>query len=211
MKTNACDKYKQEALKLAAEKGHSSMVMMLLDGFADPANFDKLLDRNAVSNYRDSRGRTALILASERGYTSIVLKLLGAEASPNIQEYSGGSTALHFAVRNDHRSIIEVLHLAGADLDVQDHAGRTALLVAMEVIDSRIPSEDPYKVHLKPFRRKYLIFLDAERRVQGVGLESFFILRYLLSYRASTHIQDMLGQTALHWAVRPNLISPRKT
>jgi ankyrin repeat protein len=47
-------------------------------------------------------------------------------------------TALHHAVRGGHREIVELLVERGANVDVEDVQGRTALMLAKENERSKI-------------------------------------------------------------------------
>jgi len=74
--------------------------------------------------------RTALYKASARGHVRVVQSLLAAGANANAAIYlDDGTTALHAAC--DHCisvEIVEALLQAGAQVDLQDHDGRTPLL-----------------------------------------------------------------------------------
>jgi Ankyrin repeats (3 copies) len=116
---------------LAAERGHTSVVELLL---ADPRVDKIFIDHaNSVGSY------TALLLAAQHGHTSIVELLL---ADPRVDkacidranEY--GETAMSYAAINGHTSVVELLladprvDKASLDHDIVSKHRETALMRA---------------------------------------------------------------------------------
>jgi len=125
------------ALIGAAQRGHLEIVNALLAASANP-------------NATDESGETALMFAARIGYTPIVKALVAKGADLNLrrnnnrsasvaaalignslstQEFlsESGETALMFATWNGDSSTVQELITAGADVNVKDNSGRTAL------------------------------------------------------------------------------------
>ncbi|KAJ8667125.1 hypothetical protein QAD02_008787 [Eretmocerus hayati] len=63
----------------------------------------------------DESGKTVLHCASWKGFLKIVKILIEFNANVNAQT-TNGFTALHYAIQNDHKEIVEILLKSGADL-----------------------------------------------------------------------------------------------
>lgn len=89
---------------------------------------DELIKRGAPFNkpYRD--GRTPLWFAAENGKTNAVMRLI--EEGLDINELISGSAPLHLAVRNNSSRLMTALLKAGAEIDLLNGNGRTALMIA---------------------------------------------------------------------------------
>jgi ankyrin repeat protein len=117
------DEYKS-ILAGAAEKGKVDVVELLL------AHGARL------------RGSGAIVAAAEEGEVESVKFLLGREDldidelgiehPTNRRGTKDMGTALHHAVRRGHREIVELLVERGANVDLEDVQGRTALMLAKE-------------------------------------------------------------------------------
>ena len=122
------------ALMLACDGGHLEVVQLLLKANANP------------NHQMMAEGVTALIIAVKKGFSDIVQQLLVNEynADPNIGD-KNGFTAIHYAVwpndvqsacrDEDSRSskklkIIELLIGRGVNINAQNTAGMTALMMA---------------------------------------------------------------------------------
>ena len=127
------------ALHLAAFRGHSEVMKLLLEAGADKdaaqrngmtalhaATFHgdtdvvKLLlkagaDKDAVNAF----GMTALKLAARKAHSEVVKLLLQAGADKDAVN-GFGMTALHSAARKGHSEVVKLLLEAGADKDVKD-------------------------------------------------------------------------------------------
>ncbi|KAG9530703.1 purine and uridine phosphorylase, partial [Aureobasidium melanogenum] len=102
------------ALKWASAKGHSNIVLMLLNKGADV-------------NAQSGDSGNALQIASARGHDNIVKTLLDKGADVNNQ--SGDYTALQEASEEGHEKIVQMLLDKGADVNAQ-HVDFTALEAA---------------------------------------------------------------------------------
>jgi ankyrin repeat protein len=122
----------ETALMAAARSGSVEAVTLLLEHGADP---------NAVE---DLQHQTALMWATVEGHLGVVDALLDAGANPNMQARvseltkrnkadfpSGGFTALMFAARDANESISWRLVEGGADLNLTNGDGATAMMIAI--------------------------------------------------------------------------------
>ena len=75
----------------------------------------------------DNDGDTCLTLAAYFGHTETVRYLVGLPDVEVNHEESESFTALHFAVQEGHRDVVEVLIDAGADIDARTSEGCTPL------------------------------------------------------------------------------------
>lgn len=108
----------QTTLHIAAKKGHTNIVAMLLD-------------RGSNVNDTDIMGRSALHLAAAEDHVGVSRLLINRGASIEIQD-AGGRTALHVAAENGHVRTVETFLGHTSLIDVSDTLGRTPLHLAIE-------------------------------------------------------------------------------
>jgi ankyrin repeat protein len=104
-------------LMLAAFNGHTDVVRALLD-------------RGASIDRRDLTGRTALMYASSGPYADTVGLLIEKGASVNLTDHGEGWSALMFAGGEGQVEVIRTLLAHGADAELVDEDGETALTFA---------------------------------------------------------------------------------
>jgi ankyrin repeat protein len=75
----------------------------------------------------DKSGRTLLMWAVIEGDAQLVETLIKCGASINSRDKKNGYSALHFAAQGQRPEIVNILILAGADLEARDNFGNTAL------------------------------------------------------------------------------------
>ena len=120
---NAVDEDVQTPLHLAAINGHTAIVESLLKAGADV-------------NAKDAGGKTPLHLTAWNGHTDTVNALLAGKANVNAQD-TYGQTPLHLAAKYGGSKTLEALIIAkGADLNIKDNEGKTALDIAKDVSDT---------------------------------------------------------------------------
>ena len=98
------------ALHLAAVKGHTGVVSILVD-------------RGAEVNAESTKGWTPLLVASGSGHAGVVSTLLRNGAEMN-------ATVFHAAVSNGHTGEVSMLVEGGAGLNTEDGEGNTPLIHA---------------------------------------------------------------------------------
>ncbi|PQE30100.1 ankyrin repeat-containing protein [Rutstroemia sp. NJR-2017a WRK4] len=117
---NLTDSTGRTPLIWSAERGHETVVKILLEAQAD------------VNKRGGAKGPgTALRAASSRGHEAVVKMLLEAQADVNVQECLNG-TALYAASRQGHEAVVKTLLEAGADVNARDGEYGTALYAASQ-------------------------------------------------------------------------------
>jgi ankyrin len=189
-----------------------------------------LLNYRADVNIKDGIGRTAMHYAVELG-SEITLKLiLGSGAGVNEQDHEG-LTALHLACESiSDISKVHILTSHGANADIKDKAGRTALYCAASaenepavrsllhygasaVIGSNRHGESAY-LRIKKIISESLGDFDRsgesqERRwlhEQVVMGDIERVRRYLEAEEFDVNTPDSHGQTLLHMAVNTKFV-----
>uniref|UniRef100_A0A8D1D4E2 Ankyrin repeat domain 6 n=1 Tax=Sus scrofa TaxID=9823 RepID=A0A8D1D4E2_PIG len=112
----AVTKHGRTALHLAANKGHLSVVQILLKAGCD-------LD------VQDDGDQTALHRATVVGNTEVIAALIQEGCALDRQD-KAGDTALHIAAALNHKKVVKILLEAGADGTIVNNAGQTPLETA---------------------------------------------------------------------------------
>ncbi|XP_006200350.1 ankyrin repeat domain-containing protein 6 isoform X4 [Vicugna pacos] len=182
----AVTKHGRTPLHLAANKGHLSVVQILLKAGCDLDVQDDgdqtalhratvvgnteviaaLIQEGCALDRQDKDGNTALHEASWHGFSQSAKLLVKAGANV-LAKNKAGNTALHLACQNSHAQSTRVLLLGGSRADLKNNAGDTCLHVAAR-----------YN-HLS-------------------------IIKLLLSAFCSVHEKNQAGDTALHIAAALN-------
>ncbi|XP_005377809.1 PREDICTED: ankyrin repeat domain-containing protein 6 isoform X2 [Chinchilla lanigera] len=182
----AVTKHGRTPLHLAANKGHLSVVQILLKAGCDLDVQDDgdqtalhratvvgnteiiaaLTQEGCALDRQDKDGNTALHEASWHGFSQSAKLLVKAGANV-LARNKAGNTALHLACQNNHSQSTRILLLGGSRADLKNNAGDTCLHVAAR-----------YN-HLS-------------------------IIRLLLSAFCSVHEKNQAGDTALHVAAALN-------
>ncbi|TKC42656.1 hypothetical protein EI555_016587, partial [Monodon monoceros] len=136
-------------LHLAANKGHLSVVQILLKAGCDLDVQDDgdqtalhratvvgnteviaaLIQEGCALDRQDKDGNTALHEASWHGFSQSAKLLVKAGANV-LAKNKAGNTALHLACQNSHAQSTRVLLLGGSRADLKNNAGDTALHIA---------------------------------------------------------------------------------
>ncbi|XP_058422617.1 ankyrin repeat domain-containing protein 6 isoform X3 [Diceros bicornis minor] len=182
----AVTKHGRTPLHLAANKGHLSVVQILLKAGCDLDVQDDgdqtalhratvvgnteviaaLIQEGCALDRQDKDGNTALHEASWHGFSQSAKLLVKAGANV-LAKNKAGNTALHLACQNSHSQSTRVLLLGGSRADLKNNAGDTCLHVAAR-----------YN-HLS-------------------------VIKLLLSAFCSVHEKNQAGDTALHIAAALN-------
>ncbi|MCG8531712.1 MAG: ankyrin repeat domain-containing protein, partial [Desulfovibrionales bacterium] len=106
-------------LMIAASKGHTGTVRVLLDA-------------GARVNYVDhDYGWSALMWAVSKGHITTVITLLEAQAQVDIHTKRSGDTPLHEAIRENHPVLVTLLLQANAEPAPQNYLGKTPLNIPL--------------------------------------------------------------------------------
>jgi ankyrin repeat protein len=126
----------REGNKLGEKLGDAAL-------FGKTAKVQQLLSEGADPNVITESGKTPLMLAAMYGHKSTLEVLLDAGADPNLpgeEEFEEGTTALMYIASSffagNRAEVIKFLVDRGANPDLQNHNGQTALILAGENIDA---------------------------------------------------------------------------
>ncbi|KAL7789629.1 ankyrin repeat-containing domain protein [Trichoderma afarasin] len=209
-------------LKLAAKRGLVSIVGLLLDKDAnlEPGNRDET--RSPVMDSVEVGGTLALVnakfrpynldtfddnwwylsplaSAAEGGHEDISAMLLRCGAKIETKnDYGPTISALNVAVDVDHGSIVKLLLAHGADMEIRDEEGLTALQIAVK-------GRRPNIVHLLLSYGADINTRDEEGCTplhKSTSLRSEGVLKILLANGADMELRDNAGWTALQVASR---------
>ena len=106
---DAVNRYGVSALSLAAANGNADIVAQLLAAGADLPGADRALPD----------GQTVLMLAARTGSEPVVRLLLGRGAQVDAREARTGTTALVWAIIDDHADVVRALLKAGASANAR--------------------------------------------------------------------------------------------
>jgi uncharacterized protein len=127
-----------------APKNAGAMVKLLLSKGADVkvraeyTDWPSQITSEPRAQYRPVGGLTALLYAARDGCYECVDALIAAKADPNIPTPEGVS-ALMLALDNDHNDVAKLLLDRGANPNVWDWWGRTALYIAVDRKEANAP------------------------------------------------------------------------
>jgi len=169
------------ALEWAIVNNHPPLVQLLLSKGHD---------------INDYMGRfyagTALHIAVPGGHCPLIMLLLKNPALDLNKLDSDGNTALHIAIKWRHLEVVKLLHAAGADLEIRNKSGRTALLLALQcgqmgIMGFLIRNGANVNARLPAWTGVYDTFL------QGLGPASFGserLANLAIEYGADTGVRD---------------------
>jgi ankyrin repeat protein len=184
---------------LRNDKGVTALMLASESYRADAIYF--LVDIGADLDQQDDSGRTALMYAVEhmKKHPVVVLLELGADLSLQDQH---GDTALHRACRlqedgmQPRRDIVEVLLVAGADVNVKNLDGQTPFAIAMEQNQPAIARrviEGGADVDWQDKRGQSLLMKTIKKH-------DYITSRVIIERSKDLYLQDEDGWTALDYA-----------
>ena len=122
---------KKASVNVFAKNGETPLLISIKKG--DTNIIRLLVEKGADINVYDSSGRTPLIAAVEAGSETDAVFLLSNGADVN-RKSSRGTAPLFSALTDSpkHLKLISLLSAKGANLNIRDNSGRTALMIACE-------------------------------------------------------------------------------
>lgn len=225
MSTDTCDKYGQTPIEVGIIEGHSDALVPLLDAVGSPeqqisyaremflmlkvigghntAFAQILLDRGLDVNDRVDNEFPHLTVAIILGrlYMADWFLEKGAKLSRNDQ----GVTDL-MLVSTARRSFgIDFLVEIGADLDEQDHSGRTALMYAVEHMNKHpVVALLKHGADLSLQDQHGDTALHRACRLREYGMHPRDIVEVLLGARADVNVKNLDGKTPVAVAMERN-------
>jgi cytohesin len=204
-------------LHLAARHGHAGVA-------------EVLLSHKAAVDATDAQGRTPLQIASALGHTVVVRVLLTNKANVSAGDAESGGQALHHAVDNNRRAVIELLLAHKADVNAGTTKGWKPLQLAArngnEWMVKRLvaagakletgESGETTALHEAAIGGngrvvEFLLGKGAKLDARNYGgctplhfavaYEKVDAVEVLLKHKANTRIYDELGYLPLHLAV----------
>ncbi|XP_074542093.1 ankyrin repeat domain-containing protein 6b isoform X2 [Halichoeres trimaculatus] len=215
----AVTKYGRGPLHLAAYKGHSEVVRILLKAGCDldiqddgeqtalhraavVGNSDiisSLIQEGCALDRQDKDGNTALHEVSWHGFSQSVKLLVKAGANVHAKN-KAGNTALHLACQNGHAQSSKVLLLGGSRPDSKNHVGDSCLHVAARY--NHVPM---IRILLGAFCSVSEKNLAGDTPLHvAAALNHKKTARLLLEAGADSRICNNAGQTALDQAREHN-------
>lgn len=146
-------------------------------------------------NAQDLIGGTALIYAAPWGRENVTKLLLQIpKINLDIREYKNGETALMLAAKWDHENIFKLLLDAGANPDLVNSDGKTAL----DLVNSW--KRQPYKKLVNEFHNKEKLFSAAKMPESDFGKASEIIKNLIYDTGMDINERDNYGNTPLMYA-----------
>ena len=156
--------------------------------------------RRLLLKEQDGMGRTALFIAANMGYEPVTRLLLHAGADINTECTIYRETALHGASQCDHKLIVQLLLVYGADIGARNYMGQTALHSAAGLGHGAIVQlllNNGAGVEARDDDHKWTALHYAAKEVHDA------VVRLLLESGADIEAKDKEEQkTALHFAAQ---------
>lgn len=201
----------ETALTLAVQKGHVEVVRMLLAANAD-------VDHPCCS-------ANALYEAARARNLDIVKVLLAAKPDLNRRSKISGTTALMWGISTGGLDIARLLLEAGADVNLSNNNGITALALAVQgkspeslamvrallaagaSVDAR-NCNVPEMTNVSPGRERIVFTYDRARKATALGVASSLgraeVVQTLLGAGADVNLEQCDGKTPLMLALENN-------
>eukprot|EP00469_Lotharella_globosa_P019307 CAMPEP_0167815436 /NCGR_PEP_ID=MMETSP0112_2-20121227/3019_1 /TAXON_ID=91324 /ORGANISM="Lotharella globosa, Strain CCCM811" /LENGTH=1130 /DNA_ID=CAMNT_0007714851 /DNA_START=811 /DNA_END=4203 /DNA_ORIENTATION=+ len=195
----ACPSIRTMMAKSVADMRNAEAEFLEACGGENVSDLHKMLDYGVAVDARSDAGHTGLMLAAQKGASHSAQLLLESRAAPDAVEIDGWS-ALHYACREGHASVVKLLLEAKADTNKTDRELQfTSLHCAAEgghvEIIRKLLAAGANVEKLEAEGKTALHIAADNGGDQGPNL-----VRVLLEYKASPKKTDNSGKSALHWA-----------
>ncbi|MEA1878701.1 MAG: ankyrin repeat domain-containing protein [Bacteroidota bacterium] len=145
---------------------------------------------------KPSEKEFSLIQASETGKVEKVLQLLNEGIDPNCTNLDG-MTPIHYAVQNGHLTIVKILVLNNAKIDLPDIDNRTPLLLAVHFNQLDLAEylvQQGADVNIPDFTGLTPLFYAA-------AYGDYFMTDMFLFYKGNQDVKDYSGKTPFMVAI----------
>jgi uncharacterized protein len=157
-----------------------------------------LVQKKCDLNLQDDNGNTALHQSGLNGH-ALAVKLLATQAELNLQN-KDGMTPLMNAASNGYHDCVDILLQSGANPDIINYKGETALILAAKNIPLLITviEEMLSEEVMKPGMAEN----EINHIKQVLSYNLAICIQYLLNFNVNPDHQDQCGKTALMYAVQ---------
>jgi len=115
-------------LDIQNNNGETALYAAVFGNYIEIAQL--LIDAKANLNIENKEGETPLYLAAGYNYIEITQLLIKEGVNLNHQNKEDGNTALHMVAKKNNRKIALILINAGADVNIKNNKGETAVALA---------------------------------------------------------------------------------
>lgn len=203
--------YRKTALRGAKSGGHQDIVKVLENAGAtettkretpplvraaqlgEYGHVKRLLQQGSDVNTTDYNGMTGLMVAARRGDLLFVKAFIDAGARVNIKSDWLGSTALLWAVAENHIDVAKVLLASGADPNIGDDHGKAAIVHAEDIRTVKLLLNNGAKVNKRDS-------VDATPLMQAARKNNIPKVKLLMARGADVNAHSQSFGNALHWA-----------
>ena len=183
-------------LQHACAGGHSRIVERLIDKGA------------AIDYYSQGTPKTnALCIALQRRTCATIKLLLDRGASPSLEQDSDVRFPLHWIISyggEDALSLVQILVKHGADIDLVDEKGQTAIALAvekenLEIVQLLLQKKAKPTLRVSAnFKRSHILVLATE--IRTTSAKSLKMAQLMLEHGLDVNFRTSRDETPLWWA-----------
>lgn len=108
----------------------SDIGLFAIDRGGSPGEIEGILHTATDINTRNAEGMTPLMIAAGSDSPNLLMELINRGADINAQSVAGWTALMYAAKSSTNREVLEILLLGGADLELSNENGETAVDIA---------------------------------------------------------------------------------